>query len=307
MAKKSLVWIEQLEERSARISRWKETLAVFHFEIVYTKGTNLYDDRRRRNRDSKSQVNETLAQLKRTYYWNDMQRTIGQTIEDCNGNRYESHPAIVPQQLTETIPLEAVQADIWFWGGMKILTMLDMVTKFLFAKCPMAKPVKEGILEFCGTIEIPKTLTTDSGAEFVNRLVRGIIDELNIQTHRTTAGYHQSHGVIERVPSAMAEHMRIRDTGKNIRGPEAVRAEGFRKRAPEVTSRDMTWKHAEKITLPSLGPVAVSLATSSEKVGSQFIGSHRACQNPVLTLMFGRVVDSCNLSEECPDKAHGGN
>ncbi|KAL1130113.1 hypothetical protein AAG570_013052 [Ranatra chinensis] len=38
-------------------------------------------------------IKETLTQLKRTYYWNDMQRTIGQTIEDCrtcNESKYET-------------------------------------------------------------------------------------------------------------------------------------------------------------------------------------------------------------------------
>ncbi|KAL1138334.1 hypothetical protein AAG570_008398 [Ranatra chinensis] len=36
---KPLVWIERLEETSARISRWKETLAAYDFEIVHTKGS----------------------------------------------------------------------------------------------------------------------------------------------------------------------------------------------------------------------------------------------------------------------------
>ncbi|KAL1114893.1 hypothetical protein AAG570_007717 [Ranatra chinensis] len=35
---KSLVWVEKLEETTARISRWKETLAAYDFEIVYTGG-----------------------------------------------------------------------------------------------------------------------------------------------------------------------------------------------------------------------------------------------------------------------------
>ncbi|KAL1140108.1 hypothetical protein AAG570_000040 [Ranatra chinensis] len=175
-------------------------------------------------------IKKTLPQLKRIYYWNDMQRTIGQTIEDCktcNESKYERHPAILPQQLTNTatVPLEEVQADLCVWEGMRVLTMLDMATKFLFAKCVIRKTgqaVKEGILEFCGTVGIPKTLTTDPGTGFSNRLVRTVIDELDIQMHTTTPGHHQSHGAIERLHSTMAEHMRLWDTGEGIKGPEAV-------------------------------------------------------------------------------------
>ncbi|KAL1110617.1 hypothetical protein AAG570_008145 [Ranatra chinensis] len=35
---KPLVWVEKLEETSAKISRWKETLAAYNFEIVHTRG-----------------------------------------------------------------------------------------------------------------------------------------------------------------------------------------------------------------------------------------------------------------------------
>ncbi|KAL1129574.1 hypothetical protein AAG570_012519 [Ranatra chinensis] len=36
---KPLVWVEKLEETSATISRWKETLAAYNFEIVHTRAT----------------------------------------------------------------------------------------------------------------------------------------------------------------------------------------------------------------------------------------------------------------------------
>ncbi|KAL1117002.1 hypothetical protein AAG570_004330 [Ranatra chinensis] len=35
---KPLVWVEKIEETSARISRWKEVLAAYDFEITHTKG-----------------------------------------------------------------------------------------------------------------------------------------------------------------------------------------------------------------------------------------------------------------------------
>ncbi|KAL1132795.1 hypothetical protein AAG570_010747 [Ranatra chinensis] len=65
-------------------------------------------------------IRETLAQLQRKYYWTDMRTTVQDIIgqcSPCNICKYERHPAIAPQEITETPtkPLEIVQADIWHW------------------------------------------------------------------------------------------------------------------------------------------------------------------------------------------------
>ncbi|KAL1123042.1 hypothetical protein AAG570_002130 [Ranatra chinensis] len=145
-----------------------------------------------------------------------------------------------------------------------------MATKFLFAKCLSRKTgeaVKEGILEFCGTVGIPKTLTTDPGTEFSNRLVRTVIDELDIQTHTTTPGHHQSHGAIERLHSTMPEHMRIWYTGKGIKGPEAVARTvlAYNESVHSATKKKPTelmraWKRADN---------RVAIERESENIGNK--------------------------------------
>ncbi|KAL1131756.1 hypothetical protein AAG570_011369, partial [Ranatra chinensis] len=62
----------------------------------------------------------------------------------------------------------------------------------------------------------------NSGTEFRNKQVEGLLRELRIPSHITTPGRTRSHGVIERVYSTLAEHMRLLETGKGIKGPEAV-------------------------------------------------------------------------------------
>ncbi|KAL1140003.1 hypothetical protein AAG570_006980 [Ranatra chinensis] len=173
---------------------------------------------------------ETLTQLKRKYYWIDMLGTIKGIIAECstcNMSKYERHPAIVPQQITETPKdhLEEVQADIWYWEGTRVLTIVDIATRFLFTKCIRRKTgqiIREGILEFCATVGIPKKLIMDPGAEFENRAVKGLLEELRISSHITTPGHPRSHGVIERLHSTLGEHMRLLEKGKGITGSEAV-------------------------------------------------------------------------------------
>jgi RNase H-like domain found in reverse transcriptase/Reverse transcriptase (RNA-dependent DNA polymerase)/Integrase zinc binding domain len=105
-------------------------------------------------------IGETLTHLGKSYYWVDMPRTIREVIRACavcNRAKYERAPAEAPLMQTETPkePLELVQADIMFWGGLKVLTMLDLATRFLFAKCLSRKTgqaVREGLLAFVGTV-----------------------------------------------------------------------------------------------------------------------------------------------------------
>lgn len=175
-------------------------------------------------------VGETLAHLGKTYYWVNMPGTIKEVIgacETCNRAKYERSPAEAPMMVTETpkIPLELVQADVLFWGGLKILTVLDLATKFLFAKCLSRKTgqaVREALLSFIGSVGTPKMLVTDPGREFGNRQVKELLDELQIRTHITTPGHARSHGAIERVHSTIGEHLNLLELGRGITGPEAV-------------------------------------------------------------------------------------
>jgi transposase InsO family protein len=112
-----------------------------------------------------------------------------------------------------------------FWDGVKILTILDVATRFLFAKCLSQKTggaVREALLLYFGTIGTPRQLVMDPGKEFQNATVRSLLDELLIRIHVTTPGHPRSHAAIERAHSTMTEQLRLIQVERGIRGQEAV-------------------------------------------------------------------------------------
>ena len=175
-------------------------------------------------------ISETLAHLGRTYYWVDMPGTVKETIAacpTCSRAKYERWPGEAPMIVTETpkLPLEVVQADIFFWSGLKVLTVMDLATKFLFTKCLSRKTstaVKEALLTFIGLIGTPRKLITDLGREFKNNQVQELLLEFGVNTHYITPGHARSHGAIERVHSTITEHLHLLEVGKGIVGSEAV-------------------------------------------------------------------------------------
>ena len=175
-------------------------------------------------------VSETLTHLRRAYYWVGMPITIKEVIgacQTCKIGKYERAPATTPQLVTETpkVPLALVQIDILFWSGIKILTILDVATRFLFASCISRKTgiaVRNTLLTYFGTIGTPQKLVLDPGREFKNREIQGLLDEFNVQVHFTTPGHPRSHGAIERVHSTITEHLHLLKTGRELTGQEAV-------------------------------------------------------------------------------------
>ncbi|KAL1131198.1 hypothetical protein AAG570_010816 [Ranatra chinensis] len=80
-------------------------------------------------------LNETIAHLCRTYYWVAMEKTVRDVLgicRVCNRAKYDSVPEITPQQVTPFLlnTLEEVQGGIWYWEGCKVITLLDIATKF---------------------------------------------------------------------------------------------------------------------------------------------------------------------------------
>ena len=175
-------------------------------------------------------VSETLVHLKRTYYWVDMPGTVRRVIgvcPTCNLAKYERSPATSPQIVSETpkTPLAVVQADLLFWNNTKILTILDITTKFLFTRCLTRKTgavVRDALLTYFGLVGTPQKLIVDPGREFKNETVQRLLDEFEVQVHFTTPGHPHSHGAIERVHNTLTEHLHIIEIEKKITGQEAT-------------------------------------------------------------------------------------
>ncbi|KAL1130397.1 hypothetical protein AAG570_013335 [Ranatra chinensis] len=174
-------------------------------------------------------IRETVAHLRRRYYWMGMERTVAAQLAlcvVCARARYVRLPEEPPQMVTPTPkkPLEVVEADVVFLDGTIRLTMIDRLTRF--AACyPLAaktgEQVREALLLFLATVGTPGTLVLDQGREFRNWIVRGFLEEFRIRVHWTTPGHPRSHGMVERLHSTLLEHLHLLRIGRGIVGDEA--------------------------------------------------------------------------------------
>ncbi|KAL1109928.1 hypothetical protein AAG570_014131 [Ranatra chinensis] len=175
-------------------------------------------------------VTETVKHLRRRYYWSAMPKVAARIIAGCKicaAAKYERNPEQTPQMLTPTParPLDVVEADVMFWAGLRVLTMMDRLTRFAFAHQLTNKTAAEvctGLLSFFGTVGLPGTLVVDRGREFHNARVKSLLEELGIGVHFTTPGHPRSHGTVERLHSTMAEHLRLLKLDRGLEGSEAV-------------------------------------------------------------------------------------
>lgn len=81
-------------------------------------------------------------------------------------------------------------------------TSNDVLTRFLVATPPRTKEAKEVVTEFYENVvcihSVSPVLVTDHGKDFVNTLLRGLLQLLHVE-HLKTIPYHPSaNGVIER-------------------------------------------------------------------------------------------------------------
>ena len=172
-------------------------------------------------------VTETLAQLRRQYYWINMPKVVGDILagcEICSKAKYVRRPTEAPQMLTPTPgePLERVQADVLFYGRKIYLTIIDEATRAGFIHRLMRKSglyVTKALLEYFALFGCPKQLIMDSGREFQNKRVKDLAAELNIDLHFTTPGHF---GIVERFHNTLLEHLHLLRIGRGLSGDEAI-------------------------------------------------------------------------------------
>ncbi|KAL1122718.1 hypothetical protein AAG570_003045 [Ranatra chinensis] len=174
-------------------------------------------------------IMETVAHLRRRYYWMGMERTVTAQLAlcvVCARAKYVRIPEEPPQMVTPAPkkPLEVVEADVVFLDGIIILTMIDLLTRFAACyplEAKTCEQVREALLLFLATVGTPGTLVLDQGREFRNWIVRGFLEEFRIREHWTTPGHPRSHGMVERLHSTLLEHLHLLRIGRGIEGDEA--------------------------------------------------------------------------------------
>ncbi|KAL1114895.1 hypothetical protein AAG570_007719 [Ranatra chinensis] len=132
-------------------------------------------------------------------------------------SQHANQTAVTTTQWLNTLMTQAV--NIPKYEG-EPNTLAEFLERCVTRKTGQA--IREAILEFCAVVGLPKKSVVDAGAEFQNKKVEGLLRELRINCHIMTPGDTHSHGVIERLHSTLAECMKLLESGKGLKSPEAV-------------------------------------------------------------------------------------
>ena len=154
----------------------------------------------------------TLNRLSKFAYWPGMKREVDRYCKSClvccRFKRVNNPSAPLRQYPDVSAPFQRVHMDIvgplgTSTNGYKyILTVIDVMTRFLITAPLRTKEAGEVAEAFFIRVVcahgVPKTVVTDQGREFVNQILSGVAEKLQM-SHLTTTPYHPSaNGVIER-------------------------------------------------------------------------------------------------------------
>ena len=157
-------------------------------------------------------VQITLARCKKFSYWPEMKKDVQEYCKSClvcrRFKRLGDAPAPLRRYPDVEMPFERVHLDIIGPMGNSergfkyVLVAIDVLTRYLIAEPLRTKEAKEVAKVFFEAVVckqgVPRTLVTDQGKEFVNKILEGIANLLKMR-HVTTTPYHpQANGVIER-------------------------------------------------------------------------------------------------------------
>ena len=175
-------------------------------------------------------INETIEQLRRTYYWIKLRQTVRDFIlqcEICNRAKYDRHPPRAPQLITPSIdgPFKKVFIDIFHYEKGKYLTVIDVFSRaiqIVRLANKKGESVRKAILDYLAAFGIPLEISMDKGREFYNRTVKTLFEEFNIKPHWGTTGHHRSQGIVERAHNTITEHLHLLKLSKNLEADEAL-------------------------------------------------------------------------------------
>lgn len=162
-------------------------------------------------------IDETVAHLKRQFYFPDMKTKISHTIKNCDichTLKYNRHPPKVKFQLTETptLPLDILHTDLYTINGKYVVTIIDKFSRFA---CGYTIPARDAvnvvgsIRRFIVAYGIPKKIVYDQGAEYNSNLFKDFCQQYSIERHVTSFQQSSSNSPVERLHSTITEVYRI--------------------------------------------------------------------------------------------------
>ncbi|KAL0153990.1 hypothetical protein M9458_050705, partial [Cirrhinus mrigala] len=158
-------------------------------------------------------IKKTYYNLLKHFFWPGIKSTVSQYCRSCHACQVAGKPnqVISPAPLKPipvmNEPFEKLVIDCvgplprTKSGHSYLLTLMCSATRF-----PEAIPLRslktptivKAIVKFCTTFGLPKFIQSDQGSNFMSRVFRKVMKELNIKHCISTAYHPQSQGVLER-------------------------------------------------------------------------------------------------------------
>lgn len=162
-------------------------------------------------------IRETLAKVKRHYWWASMKETISAIInacEQCRKMKYDRKPIKPHIQLTQTpdLPFQEAFMDLLFIEGKYYLTVVDAFSKLGQAiNIPnrSTPEVVRALIQYFSMYGLPRKINCDSGVEFNNELIKELLNLYKIELHIGTPNNPNSMGIVERFHSTINEMYRL--------------------------------------------------------------------------------------------------
>nr|CAI5820875.1 unnamed protein product [Callosobruchus analis] len=162
-------------------------------------------------------IKATIMQLKRNYYFNNMQQLVTvytNKCEVCDQGKYDRQPPNPPITMMETASasFDIVHADTFHIGNQSYITLVDTFSK-LAQEYPA--PSQHAIISIKAFIQYfrhdgsPKLIIMNQGREFYSNALKEFLAAYKVQIHFTTVGNHKSNGMTETIHSTLTEQMRI--------------------------------------------------------------------------------------------------
>lgn len=172
-------------------------------------------------------IDETLQRIKEKYYWPNLKNSVQTYINDCEicqRSKYERHPIKMELNVTPTAskPFEIIHMDTYTLEKTKFLTIIDSFSKYAQAyalQSLLATEIVDKLLLFFSHHSVPKQIILDNGTEFKNSVVTELLSLHKIKLHFCSPNHPQSNGMVERLHSTLAEHIRLLNNENFARTP----------------------------------------------------------------------------------------
>lgn len=162
-------------------------------------------------------IDETESKIKSKYYWPNLKNSIQTLInqcEICQKSKYERHPIKMQMNITPTSskPFEILHIDTYTLENSKFLTITDSFSKYAqayYLKSLNATEIADNLLLFFSHHGLPELITFDNGTEFKNNVITELLLLHKLKIHFGSPHHPASNGIVERMHSTLAEHVRL--------------------------------------------------------------------------------------------------